>query len=144
MKRTKSLVARSAQGRKCSVGCVRSFPVLLLHEVVELDEVHVVHAETRERGLELAPGCFTVALARLGREEVVIAVADQPGCDAQLGVAVAGGGVEVVDAMLTKHFENAVSRLLASRAERGTAEYHSSTGVAGSSESRLLDHERQS
>ena len=88
----------------------------------------MVHAEARERALELAPGRITVALACLGREEVIIAVAHQPGRDPKLGVAVAGGGVEVVDAMLAKHFENAVSRLLARRAERRTAEDHPSAG----------------
>ena len=103
----------------------------------------MVHAEARERALELAPGRITVALACLGREEVIIAVAHQPGRDPQLGVAVAGGGVEVVDAVLAKHVENAVSRLLAHRAERRTAEDHPSAGVTGPSEPRMLDHERQ-
>ena len=65
-----------------------------------------------------------------------VAVRAQPGREPQLGVAVAGGRVDVVDAVLEQQLERAVGLVLGT-AERGGAEDDAGALVAGAPEGLL-------
>ena len=77
-------------------------PLVGLDEVVELDQVDVVDAHPLERPLEFGPRPVTRALARLGREEDLVAVVGEPRLQPILGRAVSRGRVDVVDAPLVR------------------------------------------
>ena len=57
-------------------------------------------------------GAFLVALIAFGREEEAIGLSFQPGRDAQLGVAVTGGGVDVIDAVAQEDIQALIRDLL--------------------------------
>ena len=63
------------------------------------------------------------------------------GADAQLGVAVAGGGVDVVDAVAEQHLQRAVGLVLAGPGERRRAEQRDRAQVSRASERPSLDHD---
>ena len=65
---------------------------------VDLDEVEPVGLEPFQAAVDLGPGGVAVAQAGLGGQEDPVPDGWHPGAKAQLGVAVAGGHVEVVDA----------------------------------------------
>jgi len=80
---------------------------------VELQQVDAIDAQAFERAADLAARAGVAALSRLGGEEEAVAVAFHPGADAQLGVAVGGGHVDVVHAGGEQLLERAVGLLLA-------------------------------
>ena len=106
---------RAAAGHGCA-------PARLVGQVVELDEIHLVDAEPLEGLLELGAGGRSLALAGLRRQEHVFAMALEPRGQAQLRVAVAGGGIDVVDARGGHHLQHLVGFVLTHGAERGSAE----------------------
>ena len=55
-----ALVARPQQGLSGTVGAMSRLPLVVLHQVVELDEVDVVDAQPFEGALEAGPGGVTV------------------------------------------------------------------------------------
>ena len=63
-----------------------------------------------------------------------------PGADAELGVAVGGGGVDVVHAGGEQLVERAVGLVLADAAERGGAEEEAGAAVAGAAEGEGGEH----
>ena len=67
----------------------------------------------------------------------------QPGRETQLGVAVARGDVDVVDAVLEQELECRIGLALGDLPERRRPEDHARALVAGCSERRLLDHARR-
>src|SRR2546430_5960980 len=78
-------VARLGRGTQRAVSRERGLPLVLRDEVVELDEIDVVDAESLQRSTDLVLCLGVRALAGLRREEEVIAVvALQPRRDAQL------------------------------------------------------------
>ena len=97
----------------------RLVPVVRMPERVELDQVDVVDAQALERAVEVLARARGVAAARLRGEEEVVAVPRHPRRDAQLRVAVARGGVDVVDAVAEQHLQRAVGLVLARAGERG-------------------------
>jgi hypothetical protein len=64
---------------------------------VHLDEVDMVGLEPLQAVVDLGPGVVAVAQAGLGGQEDPAAEVGHPGAQPQLGVAVAGRDVEVVD-----------------------------------------------
>jgi len=64
----------------------------------------MVYAEPVQGPVQLIVRAFRVAGAGLGGEEETIRLALQPRGDAQLRVAVAGGGVDVVDTVPEEDF----------------------------------------
>jgi hypothetical protein len=108
---------------------------------VQLDRVDVVDAEAVERAPDLLARGGVAALAGLRRDEELALVLPQPVRDAQLGVAVSGGGVDVVDAVLEQQLESAVGVALGPAGERRGAEDHAGGLVAGGSEGGALDHD---
>ncbi len=99
--------------------------------------------EPGERPLEAGPGAVAGPLPGLGGEEEVVPVPGQPRREPQLGVAVVGRHVEVVDAVGSAG-PRAPRRPGpgACRDEGGGAEDDPAAPVAGASEFGLLDHGR--
>lgn len=73
------------------------FPLGLVHQVVELDQVDPVRAQAFERTADTIPRALITALVGFGREEHVIAVVFQEGSEPKLGIAVYGGSIDVVN-----------------------------------------------
>ena len=119
----------------------RDVPLDHVDEVVELDRVDVVDAEPLERAVDLLLGLRVGALAGLGREEEL--VLRQPRGDPQLRVAVGGGDVDVVDAVLEQQLERAVRVLLGRLGQRRGTEDHAAGLVSGRAEGGALDHGRE-
>ena len=107
---------------------------------MQLDEVDAIHAQPLERAVEILARARGGAASRLGGEEEVLAVARHPRADAKLGVAVARGGVDVVDAVPEQQLQRAVGLRLARLGERGRAEEGDRAAVPGASERSPLDH----
>ncbi len=75
----------------------RLLPLARVDEVVELDQVDPVDTHALERAVDRLPRAGRRALAGLRGEEEAVAVLGEPGAELILGVAVARGGVDVVD-----------------------------------------------
>lgn len=79
---------------------------------MELPEVDVVHTKAVERAVQLFTGALGSALTGLGPEEELVRAALQPGGDPQLGLAVAGSDVDVVDPVREQNLERPVGLFL--------------------------------
>ena len=115
-------------------------PVVGMAERVELDEVDVIDAQPLERAVDVVTRLLPRPRARLGGQEEVLAMARHPRADAQLGVAVARGRVDVVHAVAQQRLEGAVGVVLAGAREGGGAEEGRARRVPGASERSSLDH----
>jgi hypothetical protein len=102
----------------------RPIPLVGVDQRMELQQVDPVGAHPLERVVDVASGALAVALAGLARKEEVIAMAVHPGADPQLGIAVSGCGVDVVDAALEQQIEHPVGGSLIDAGKRGAAEQH--------------------
>ena len=134
-----ALLARLARGIQRAARRQRLLPLVRMAQRVELQEVDPIGAQALERALDLGLGGRVVALAGLGREEEIVAVAIHPGPDAELGLAVGGCGVDVVDAELEQQVEHAVGGRLVDPAERRGAEDHAGAHMSGAPEGPSLD-----
>jgi hypothetical protein len=103
----------------------------------------VVDAEAVERAADLLTGGAVGPLAGLGGQEELALVALQPGGDPQLGVAVAGRDVDVVDAVLNQQLQRAVGILLGDTAQRRGAEDGAGRLVSGRPEAGTFDQGRE-
>ena len=136
-------LARLDRGLEGAVGAERRLPLDHVHEVVQLDRVDVVDAEPVERAADLLARAAVGPLAGLGRHEELPLVALQPRGDAQLGVAVAGRDVDVVDAVLEQQLQRAVGILLGDAPQRRGAEDGAGRLVSGRPEGGAFDHGRE-
>ncbi len=127
-------VARLDRGAQGAVLAHRDVPVAGVHEAVQLDQVDRGHLHALERALDLVARRRVGALAGLRGEEEAVAVPGEAGREPQLGVAVARGGVDVVDAVLEQQLDRLVGVALADVAERGRAEDDAGALVAGAAE----------
>src|SRR5438128_1205863 len=76
----------------------------------------MVDAEAVKRAVQLLTGSFRRPRPGLGGEKVTTRLALEPGSDAQLRIAVARRGVDVIDTMLCEDLERSVGdRLCNSR-----------------------------
>jgi hypothetical protein len=100
---------------KSSVLAERELPLDHVDQVVQLQQVDVVDAETLERASNLFARSLVVALFGLRRKEEPARVALEPRCDPQLRVAVRGGGVDVVDAVFEQDLERRIRFALRER-----------------------------
>jgi hypothetical protein len=85
------------------------FPLDHVDEVVQLDQVEVVDAEALQRALDLLLRAGVVPPSGLRREEEATRLSLQPRGYSQLRVAVGGGRVDVVDAVLEQELERSLS-----------------------------------
>jgi hypothetical protein len=134
-----SLVAGRHERLDGAAGTVGGLPLVLLHEVVQLDEVDMVDAEPLERALEAGAGAVPGTLTGLCRQEELAPVLRQPRRQPELRVAVVGGRVEVIDAELEQRRQQLVRPFLAHVAERGRPEDHPAALVSGPAEGCGVD-----
>ena len=90
----------------------------------------MVDAQPVEGAVQLLARLVRAAPAGLGGQEKAIGLAAQPGLHAQLGIAVARGDVDVVDAVLQQDLERAVGDVLGDPRERGPSEDDAAAVVA--------------
>jgi hypothetical protein len=88
---------------------------------MDLDQVDPVGLEPLEAVVDLHPGALGVTRLRLGRQEDAVADPRHPRSEPQLGIAVAGGNVEVVDAGVERELDRLVGDVLADLGEAGRA-----------------------
>src|SRR5207253_1034486 len=72
-------------------------------------------------------------------QEEVLAVARHPRSDAELGISIARGRVDVIDAVAQQHLEGAVGIVLARARERRRAEQHHAALMTGAAERSPLE-----
>ena len=112
----------------------RRLPLRGVDEVVELDQVDLVDAQSLQGAADLVVRRLIGPLAGLRGEEDVRAVLLQPGTEPELRVAIAGGGVDVVDAEAKQQLHRAVRLGLRHIAERRRAKDGASALVTGPAE----------
>ena len=134
------LVPRRRHGLDHTTGGEGRLPLVVLHQVVDLDELDVIGAQPGERPLQLGAGGRARALTGLGGEEDAVAVVGEPGRQPQLGVAVAGGGVDVVHPVAGDQPEGVVGPLLAHGPQGSRPEEHAGAVVPGPAEGHRRDH----
>ena len=100
----------------------------------------MVSPQPLERALDLLEGERTCPLTGLGGQEELVAVSVHPGPEAQLGFAVTGGGVDVVDPMRTDQFHGLIRLFLADVADGGGAKEKTSALMASTAERLNGDH----
>ena len=81
-----SLVPSPRQRLDRTTGAERHLPLVRLHEVVQLDEIDVVGAETAQGPLEAGPGTGSGSITRLRGDEELTARLAEPGSEPQLRV----------------------------------------------------------
>ena len=117
----------------------RRLPLVLLDEAVELDQIDGVDPHACERALEFGAGIVGGSAPGLRRQEHVVAVVLQEVVEADLTVAVHCRRVDVIDAGFGDQFKCRVGALLAHTPERGRAEDHARTGMAGAPERQVRE-----
>jgi hypothetical protein len=105
---------------------------------VELDQIELVRGEALTRPLEAGAGALRGALVRLRGQEEAVAMPRHPRAHTQLRIAIHGGRVDVVHAVLEQQLEERVSLVLAHAAERRGAEDDAAADVPGAPERDLL------
>ena len=96
--------------------------------------------EAIKRTVKLLARALLVPPVRLGGDEEAVGLALEPGRDPQLGLAVRGGGIDVVDPVLQEDLERAVRNVLGHAAERGGAKDDARAPVTGVPERRCGNH----
>ena len=126
-------------GFEGAVGPHRPVPVVGMTERVQLDQIDVIHAQPLERAMQVLARLARRAAAGLGGQEEVLAVARHPRSDAELGISIARGRVDVIDAVAQQHLEGAVGIVLARASERRRAEQHHAALMTGAAERSPLE-----
>jgi len=107
--------------------------------MVKLDQIDLVDLQAFERAANLRQRGAGGALARLGGQEERPPVALDPVAQPQLGLAVAGGCVHVVDTIAEGHVHGGVGFGLRHVGEGGRAQEEASAGVGGAAEGGVFD-----
>jgi len=115
-------------------------PGLGLDEIVELQQIHLVYLQALERTPDLIERRPRLAFPGLGRQEERLAMALDPGANAQFRVAVAGRGVDVVDAVLEPELDGGIRLRLRDLAERRCPEQRSAADMPRAPKGSLRDH----
>ena len=112
MKRTRSLLARFDGRFERAARPHDDIPLIRRDQMVKLKQVHMIRLEPVQRPMDPLPGLLIRPLAGFGRQEKLFPVLLHPRADAQLRVAVAEGGVDVVDAVAQQQIERAIGLVL--------------------------------
>ena len=107
---------------------------------MQLDQIDPVGAQPFQRALDLVVGLGPSTFTGLGGEKELVAVSLDPGTKSQLCVAVACGGVDVVDPMLADQLDRLIRLVLADVAQGGSAEDHAGALMAGRAERLDRNH----
>ena len=129
-----ALIARRRECLDRSAGREGGLPLVVLHQVVQLDQIDVVDRQAFQRSFEFRPGIVAASLAGLGGEEYVVAMVGQPRPKPVFGRPVRRGRVDVVDPPLVHLGQRHVGAVLAHAAERCRTEDHPGRQVPGRTE----------
>jgi len=88
---------------------------------VELDQVQMVGLESLQAPVDLGPGLVPVPQPGLGDQKDPVPDRGHPGAQPQLGVAVAGRDVEVVDPGVQGQLDRGIGGALVDLAQGGRA-----------------------
>ena len=83
-------------------------PLDWIGKAVQLPQVDMIDAEALQGAVQLLARGIRLSLPGFGSKKETARLALQPGGDPQLRIAVAGRGINVVDAVLQKHVERAI------------------------------------
>ena len=97
---------------------------------MKLPEVDVVDPHPLQGPLQLLTSLLGPALAGLGGQKELARRALQPGPKAQFGIPIAGGDIDVVDAVPQEDFERSIGHLLGNAGEGRGAKDHPRALVA--------------
>jgi len=114
-----------------AAGAEGSRPIGFFVQGVELDEVDLVHMQEVEGAADLIVGGLTGALIRFGGEEERFAVTSNPIAQELFGFCIAGGGVDMVDAILEEEFHGGVDIFLGCFPKCGGAKNSAGAFVCG-------------
>src|SRR5262249_5884490 len=112
----------------------------LFHEVVQLQEIELIHAKAFQGALNLQASPVVAAFPRLGGEKKAPAVLAHPRADPQLGGPVRGRRVDGVHTGFEQDREALVGLLVGGACQRGSAEEDTCAVMAGSSEGQGREH----
>src|SRR5262249_3162802 len=87
-------------------------PVVRMTEGMELDQVDAIDLQALEGTMNVLPRRCGTSRSGLGRQEEVVAMPRHPGPDAQLRIAIARCGVDVIDPVAQQQFQSAVGIVL--------------------------------
>ncbi len=116
-----ALVDRPGRGLEGTVGTRRQVQLAGVAHGVQLQQVDPVGLQPLQRGVDLPPRRLAVALTGLRGQEDPVADPRDPRAEPQLGVAVARGDVEVVDAGVQRLLDRPVGDVLGHVTERRRA-----------------------
>ncbi len=137
-----TLVARLEHGLERAAFTKRLLPFDDVDEVVQLDQVDPIDTHALERASNLRPCALVIASPGLRREKEAVAMLGEPGLQAILRLAVRGGDVDVVDALLQQQLEDGLRLgLRHAPADRGRPEDRSRALVACRAEGRGRYHD---
>jgi hypothetical protein len=129
-----SLLARQEERGDCAVGGEGLLPFISFDQIVQLDQVYRVDTHPFEASFQFGAGSGTFALAGLGGQKYFLAFAGEPRGEPLLGGAVAGGGVDVVNASTGDDRECGVGVFLAHVPQCGSPEDQPATAMASIAE----------
>ena len=115
-------------------------PLIGCNQVVKLEQVNMIRLEPLQRPMDPLPGRLIRPLAGFRRQEKLLPVPLHPRADAQFRVAVAEGGIDVVDAELQQQIKGAIGFGLGDARQGRRAEDRAGAQVAGAAKWRLGDH----
>ena len=96
------------RGTQSAVRPQRGLPLQRIDEIVQLQQIDLIHLQALQRTLNLGVRRLVGALAGLGGQKEAIPIAAHPGTDAQFGIAIGRRRVNVVDAVRQEQVEHLV------------------------------------
>src|SRR5271167_1375258 len=119
------------------MGTERGLPFFFVDQIVQLDEINL---KSFERATQTIARAFIGAISGLGGEEEMLAVFAHPGTDAQFGIAIGSGSVDMVDTELEQNLEDRIGLVLLHPTQSSGAEDHPRTRMTSFPERNFLDH----
>jgi hypothetical protein len=107
---------------------------------VKLEQVEAVRPQAFQRTADLLEGAGAAAFLGLGGQEEIRAAGLHPRAHPQLGVAVRGGDVDVVDAVPQQDIQRFIRNRLRNAGERRRAEQRTGADLTRFTERDFLDH----
>src|SRR5205807_3893291 len=115
-------------------------PVVRVKQGVQLNQVNGIDPQAFERALDLVTRVLVEALAGLGGEEEILAMARHPWADTQLSVPIAGGDVDMIDAIFEEDVEHTIRLCLGGAAECRRTKERDCAQMSGASKRSFLNH----
>ena len=112
----------------------------MVHQTVQLEEIHIVHPQPLQRTVKLVSGSLIGPLARLRGQKEVLAMVSHPRANAQLRIPVGVCGVNVVDPVPQQHLQSAIGLGLGGPSQCPSSEDGACAHMARAAKGLCLDH----